>query len=51
MRLMRLMRLEFPEESMTLVESLEARLTEDELVADAAIDGAADWHVLSSHRR
>jgi hypothetical protein len=35
---------------MTLVEFLEARLAEDELLATAATDGAADWHVLYSYR-
>lgn len=35
---------------MSLVEFLEARLAEDELTANAAIDGAADWHVLYSYR-
>jgi hypothetical protein len=35
---------------MTLVEFLEARLAEDELMAAAATDGAADWHVLYSYR-
>jgi hypothetical protein len=35
---------------MTLVEFLEARLAEDELIANAAIDDAADWHVLYSYR-
>lgn len=35
---------------MTLVEFLEARLAEDELTADAAIDGAADWHVFYAYR-
>lgn len=35
---------------MTLLEFLEARLTEDELVANAATEGTADWHVLYSYR-
>lgn len=35
---------------MTLVEFLEARLAEDELIANAAIDGADDWHVLYTYR-
>jgi hypothetical protein len=35
---------------MTIVEFLEARLAEDELTASAAIDGAADWHVLYAYR-
>ena len=35
---------------MTLVEFLEARLTEDELMASAAIDGDAEWHVLYAYR-
>src|SRR5450759_3612840 len=35
---------------MTLVEFLEARLAEDELMADAAIDGTADWHVFYAYR-
>ena len=35
---------------MTLVEFLEARLAEDELVAAAAIDGTADWHALYTYR-
>jgi hypothetical protein len=35
---------------MTLVEFLEPRLAEDELMASAAIEGAADWHVLYAHR-
>lgn len=35
---------------MTLVEFLEARLAEDELMAAAATDGAAEWHVLYSYR-
>ncbi len=35
---------------MTLVEFLEARLAEDELMANAAIEGAADWHVFYSYR-
>jgi hypothetical protein len=37
-------------EAMTLVEFLEARLAEDELLASAAVDGTADWHVLYSYR-
>jgi Family of unknown function (DUF6221) len=35
---------------MTLLEFLEARLAEDELMANAAIEGTADWHVLYSYR-
>lgn len=35
---------------MTIVEFLEARLAEDELIATAAIDDAADWHVLYTYR-
>jgi Family of unknown function (DUF6221) len=35
---------------MNLVEFLEARLAEDELTANAAIDGAADWHVFYAYR-
>lgn len=35
---------------MTLVEFLEARIAEDELMATAAIEGAADWHVLYAYR-
>ena len=35
---------------MTLVEFLEARLVEDELTANAANDGAADWHVFYAYR-
>lgn len=35
---------------MTLLEFLEARLAEDELMATAAIDVVADWHVLYSYR-
>lgn len=35
---------------MNVVEFLEARLTEDELMANAAIDGAADWHVFYAYR-
>ena len=35
---------------MTLLEFLEARLVEDELIANAAIEGTADWHVLYSYR-
>jgi Family of unknown function (DUF6221) len=35
---------------MTLVEFLEARLAEDELMALAAVEGAADWHALYSYR-
>jgi hypothetical protein len=35
---------------MTIVEFLEARLAEDELMAVAAIDSAADWHVLYDYR-
>jgi hypothetical protein len=35
---------------MTLMEFLEARLAEDELTANAAIEGAADWHALYAYR-
>jgi len=35
---------------MTIVEFLEARLAEDELTANAAIDGSSDWQVLYSYR-
>lgn len=35
---------------MNLVEFLEARLAEDELTADAAIDGSSDWQALYSYR-
>jgi len=35
---------------MTLVEFLEARLTEDELMATAAVEGAADWYVFYAYR-
>lgn len=35
---------------MTIVEFLEARLAKDELTANAAIDGAADWHALYACR-
>jgi hypothetical protein len=36
---------------MTLIEFLEARVAEDELMATAAIEGAtADWHVLYAYR-
>jgi Family of unknown function (DUF6221) len=35
---------------LTVVEFLEARLAEDELTAQAAIDGASDWHVLYAYR-
>jgi len=35
---------------MTIVEFLEARVTEDELTANAAIEDAADWHALHSYR-
>ena len=35
---------------MTLVEFLEARLTEDELTASAAIEGTPDWHVFYAYR-
>ena len=35
---------------MTIVEFLEARLAEDEMTANAAIEDAADWHVLYSYR-
>jgi hypothetical protein len=36
--------------TVTLVEFLEARLAEDELMAAAAIESAADWHVLYAYR-
>lgn len=35
---------------MTIVEFLEARLAEDELTANAAIEVASDWHALYSYR-
>jgi hypothetical protein len=35
---------------MTLVELLEAGLAEDELMANAAIEGAADWRVFYAYR-
>ncbi len=35
---------------MTLVDFLEARLAEDELTAQAAIEGDADWHALYAYR-
>jgi hypothetical protein len=35
---------------MNIVEFLEARLAEDELTANAAIDGSSDWQVLYSYR-
>ena len=35
---------------MTLTEFLEARLAEDELNANAAIEGPAEWHALYSYR-
>jgi hypothetical protein len=35
---------------MTLAEFLEARLAEDELTAEAATEGADDWHVLYGYR-
>ena len=35
---------------MTLVEFLEARLAEDEFIAGAAIEGAADWHALYTYQ-
>jgi hypothetical protein len=35
---------------MTIVEFLEARLAEDELTADAAVEGDADWYVLYTYR-
>jgi hypothetical protein len=35
---------------MTIVEFLEARLAEDELTANAAIDGSADWYALYAYR-
>ena len=35
---------------MTLVEFLEARLLEDELMASAAIESTADWHVFYAYR-
>jgi hypothetical protein len=42
--------LNIQEETMNIVEFLEARLAEDELTATAAIDGTADWHVLYTYR-
>jgi hypothetical protein len=36
--------------TMTLVEFLEARLAEDELIASAAIEGAADWRAFYTYR-
>ena len=35
---------------MTVVEFLEARLTEDELTASAAIEGSAQWQALYGYR-
>ena len=35
---------------MTLTEFLEARLAEDELIAQAAIDGDAEWYALYAYR-
>jgi hypothetical protein len=35
---------------MTIVEFLEARLTEDELTANAAIDASPEWHVHYDYR-
>jgi len=35
---------------MTLTEFLEARLAEDELIAQAAIDGDAEWYALYTYR-
>lgn len=35
---------------MTIVEFLEARLAEDELTAQTAVDGTADWHALYTYR-
>lgn len=35
---------------MTVVEFLEARLAEDELTANLAIDGSPEWHVLYTYR-
>lgn len=35
---------------MILVEFLEARIVEDEMTANAAIDSAADWHVFYAYR-
>ena len=35
---------------MTIVEFLEARLAEDELTADTAVEGDADWYVLYTYR-
>jgi len=35
---------------MTIVEFLEARLSEDELTANAAIDGTADWYAFYTYR-
>jgi L-fucose mutarotase/ribose pyranase (RbsD/FucU family) len=35
---------------MTLVEFLEARVIEDEIIANAASDGAAHWHALYAYR-
>jgi hypothetical protein len=35
---------------MTLTEFLEARLAEDELIAETAIDGDAEWYALYAYR-
>ena len=35
---------------MTLTEFLEARLAEDELIAQAAMDGSGEWHALYTYR-
>ena len=35
---------------MTVVEFLEARLAEDELTANVAIDSSPEWHVLYTYR-
>jgi hypothetical protein len=34
---------------MTIVEFLDARLAEDELIASAAIEGSPQWQVLYDH--
>src|SRR4029078_13200780 len=44
------MRRENPGRLMTLTEFLEARLAEDELIAQAAIDGDAEWYALYTYR-
>jgi Family of unknown function (DUF6221) len=41
---------EYQEEAMALVEFLEARLAEDELMATAAIEGTPDWYVFYAYR-